>query len=815
MGNKTTCDLEFLEEESTTELKETKGEETIMEYVKNAHHFKAISERDLEELFSVLQERCPETWNPQLETRARSFYKKIKILRKENLAKYMDPVKVASKKRKKGSHNKKLTAADLITTPALWEMQEKEGGIELREMLRHFTVYAAFEGRPFIRDWFEALVPCFSRWLLQSDSAKDEKDKVVLCTLKHFLGAFGQPAIVVCLKDKGSSILKTLQDSARSVESVGRGTVERYYWKRLAESSCGGEREWRELANITDKPLELSQLDTLPSNWLLDVGDWVQLFANIVSPSITNRFGELIHEIVHVDGVKAVIHLGPSKTLERSISKSQEYKNVSRKSKANTRWTRFGNKFRETFGRAPKKPEDFVLNIVDFARCSIIVRSARELLKVKQLIEDKFKVVGVKNGYSSKVEAKGSGYRDFKMLIQVEFDNLKLGNVSKVEQNLTMICEVQLIHVEWLKNKKTTSLSYKVIRSSNLRELLRDFSKYLQPNRKEDGAYKCDAAAVLKNGWKNVARYTDFSEIDKDELLIESVCNGWNTSGVEILVNQLGADPNAKDRIGFTAACTAARWGHDSSLRTLIELKCDVEAADTTGWTPLKHAARWNREECVRVLLEAGCSLNVKQLDSFVERYGKWKNYERVTILLRGQHLPPSKPKKQKRVTMLDKAITAAVEGRLENFFDTHDVSLSVVSELLSTEVIVKRIEHSLQLLWFGANVDGRGLLPAPLYFAISHGTYESVKVLLDARANVDIKLERGRVPRPAGLKDMEKVVHALMEVKADIENIDDQDDKWTPIHCALRCAKNRKEIIARHKKARRELEHERLLWTM
>ena len=48
-------------------------------------------------------------------------------------------------------------------------------------------------------------------------------------TLKNFLGAFGQPGIVVCLADKGAKLLKTLQDSARSVEALGRGTVERYY----------------------------------------------------------------------------------------------------------------------------------------------------------------------------------------------------------------------------------------------------------------------------------------------------------------------------------------------------------------------------------------------------------------------------------------------------------------------------------------------------------------------------------------------------------------------------------------------------------
>jgi len=105
--------------------------------------------------------------------------------------------------------------------------------------------------------------------------------------------------------------------------------------------------------------------------------------------------------------------------------------------------SRFGKKFAEVFGREPEKPDDFVWNIVDFARCSIIVSSARELLKLQKLIKKRFNVVGMKNGYSSSVEAKASGYRDFKMLVQVEFDNLKLRNV--VEKKIVMICEVQLI----------------------------------------------------------------------------------------------------------------------------------------------------------------------------------------------------------------------------------------------------------------------------------------------------------------------------------------------------------------------------------
>ena len=112
-------------------------------------------------------------------------------------------------------------------------------------------------------------MPCFSQWILLSYS----KNETVIQTLKHFLGAFGQPGIVVCLADKGLNLMNSLKDAAHSVEALGRGTVEHYYWKRLTEANCGGEAEWRQLANESSWSRDLSQLDILPANWLLDATD--------------------------------------------------------------------------------------------------------------------------------------------------------------------------------------------------------------------------------------------------------------------------------------------------------------------------------------------------------------------------------------------------------------------------------------------------------------------------------------------------------------------------------------------------------------
>ena len=80
----------------------------------------------------------------------------------------------------------------------------------------------------------------------------------MVLTLKHFLGSFGQPGIVVCLADKGAKMLRTLQNSARAVEAIGRGEAERYYWKRITESTFEVTSKWAELTRFEDIPLNMS-----------------------------------------------------------------------------------------------------------------------------------------------------------------------------------------------------------------------------------------------------------------------------------------------------------------------------------------------------------------------------------------------------------------------------------------------------------------------------------------------------------------------------------------------------------------------------
>merc|ERR1719233_53308 len=280
----------------------------------------------------------------------------------------------------------------LMIAPESWLMDTQERAIEFSEIIRHFTIFAPFEGRPFVRAWLEALTPCFSRWILLSNV----RDSLEFTTLKNFFGAFGQPGIVVCLADKGASMLRVLKSAARSVEAISRGTVEKNYWKRITESICGGDPGWEQLARIKDRSLKSSQLEFVPEDWLMDASDWCQIFSNLVSPEISRRYEQNIIETFS-ENKEWIVKPGPPKTLARCLTKAREYWEEFRKEPNLPRWANFAKRFENVYQRKPSKPEDFVWNIVDFARCSITVPGAADAIKAKHIIEKRFPVVCVKN----------------------------------------------------------------------------------------------------------------------------------------------------------------------------------------------------------------------------------------------------------------------------------------------------------------------------------------------------------------------------------------------------------------------------------
>ena len=129
-----------------------------MDWVNSYRDFSKVAVNDLEKAFAKLRLRCPSTWNSKLEASAQDFHRKTLKLREGNAEKYIDPEIHTTYESKEPNG-----AKGLIISPNLWNMYSEDAGRELQLVIHHFTIYAPFEGRPFIRAWLEALVPCFSR----------------------------------------------------------------------------------------------------------------------------------------------------------------------------------------------------------------------------------------------------------------------------------------------------------------------------------------------------------------------------------------------------------------------------------------------------------------------------------------------------------------------------------------------------------------------------------------------------------------------------------------------------------------------------
>ena len=210
-----------VQQKGSEDLKSNEHREvTHLEFVNKHRDFSKITENDLEAVFRALKFRCPKSWTSELEIRARELNGKFMTLRKGDASILVDPDRKTAELKKDEDELQRL-----MMVPETWSMDTTERAFEFCEILRHFTIFTPFAGRPFIRAWLLALIPCLSRWILLSDSTENR----LTMTLKNFLGAFGQPGIIVCLPDRGANMLEILKNSARAVEALGRGTVERHY----------------------------------------------------------------------------------------------------------------------------------------------------------------------------------------------------------------------------------------------------------------------------------------------------------------------------------------------------------------------------------------------------------------------------------------------------------------------------------------------------------------------------------------------------------------------------------------------------------
>ena len=186
-----------------------------------------------------------------------------------------------------------------------------------------------------------------------------------------------------------------------------------------------------------------------------------------------------------------------------------------------------------------------MFNIMDFARVSISFAKPKELLKTIEMFKMSLKVVCIKNGYARSCSAKGSGYRDIKLIVEFDVEDDFCGYRAKSRDSTRFLCEIQLLCDEWLQNKKETSLGYKITRAKDMPTLCSDFSKYLNSNFKSDVQQSSKAfrpiskADAIKSGRVKICQYYKVSRSEAEAAGLSNY--------VALLDNMLSIDEDTEE----------------------------------------------------------------------------------------------------------------------------------------------------------------------------------------------------------------------------------------------------------------------------
>ncbi|WZH50422.1 PNP_UDP_1 domain-containing protein [Fusarium acuminatum] len=272
--------------------------------------------------------------------------------------------------------------------------------------------------------------------------------------------------------------------------------------------------------------------------------------------------------------------------------------------------------------------------------------------------------------------------------------------------------------------------------------------------------------------------------------LLSQAAMAGRASLVKLLLSTGKVDVDARDENGWTPLSMAAGRGHEATIKLLLDTgKVDVDARDENGWTPLSMAAMAGRELRVKRLLDKE-KVDVNARDT---KYGRTPHlmasgggHEAIVKLLLNTGKVEVDARDNKGRTPLWWAVGGGHEAIVKLLLDTGKVKVDVPDVdgwtpfLWAAERGHKAIVKLL-LSTGKVDVDARDENGwTPLAMAAMAGRVFLVKLLLDT-GKVDVNArdtKYGRTPLSwAAGRGHESIVKLLVEHRANVE-LKDKDER-------------------------------------
>lgn len=265
--------------------------------------------------------------------------------------------------------------------------------------------------------------------------------------------------------------------------------------------------------------------------------------------------------------------------------------------------------------------------------------------------------------------------------------------------------------------------------------------------------------------------YTLMESVEPPVSLDEAVIMG-NLELVKSLISR-GTDVDAKDRLGRTALCQAAKNGHKDVVEILLARGAEINVRDSFGASALHYTAQQSHKDIAELLIVNGADVNTKNNNGQTP----------VNVALR-----------QNRKDIVNLLITKGADVSLHTASFIGD--LQRVEKLIDggTDVDTKNQEgqtalhHAAKgaeigmvefLIAKGADINARGqYYYTPMYYAAWSGSTEVVEFLVEKGADINVKDEWGGTPLHYMAQDNVRDMAEFLIVKGADVNAKDNNGK-------------------------------------